>query len=418
MHPDRIEQANLASRYGQVRATTEALAQGLSAEDCALQSMPDASPVKWHMAHTTWFFETFVLEKHASRHEPFHPSFRYLFNSYYNSLGDQFSRPQRGMLSRPGLDDILRYRAHVDTRLQSLLEGKRLSAEVLTLVELGLNHEQQHQELILTDLKHLLSLNPLTPAYRKGALEPSAPAAALEFSRFEAGDVEIGHDGAGFAFDNELPRHRQHVAPFELASRPVTNGEFLAFVEDGGYRRPEFWLSEGRSIVTAQRGEHPVYWRKQEGAWYEFTLRGLQPLDPHRPLTHISHFAADAYAHWASARLPTEFEWEIAAGDAPLDGNFVESGELHPRATGAGALAAMHGDVWEWTLSSYAPYPGYKPAAGAVGEYNGKFMSNQYVLRGGSCATPASHIRRSYRNFFPSSARWQFSGVRLARDAG
>src|SRR6185503_2761619 len=278
-------------------------------------------------------------------------------------------------------------------------------------------HEQQHQELILTDLKHLLSLNPLAPAYRKGNLEPSAPAAPLEFRRFEAGNVEIGHDGTGFAFDNELPRHRQHVAPFELASRPVTNGEFLAFIEDGGYRRPEFWLSEGWNMVTTQRWEHPVYWHKLDGAWYEFTLRGLQPLDRHRPLTHISHFAADAYAHWASARLPTEFEWEIAAADASLDGNFVESGELHPRPTAAGALAAMHGDVWEWTHSSYAPYPGYKPAPGAVGEYNGKFMSNQYVLRGGSCATPASHIRRSYRNFFPSSARWQFSGLRLARDA-
>ena len=392
MHPDRIEQADLAARYMRVRAATEALAQGLSPEDCALQSMPDASPVKWHLAHTTWFFETFVLEKHASPHEPFHPEFRYLFNSYYNALGEPFSRAQRGMLSRPGLDEILHYRAHVDTRLRGLLEGRPLPRAALELVELGLNHEQQHQELIVTDFLHLLSLNPLLPAWHRKIPEKET-SAPLSFSRFEGGDVEIGHDGAGFAFDNELPRHRQHVAPFELASRPATNGEFLAFVEDGGYRRPEFWLSEGWGAVNAQRWEHPVYWRKRDGAWHEFGLHGLQPLDPARTACHLSHFETDAYAHWAGARLPTEFEWEVASP------------------------ALRHGEVWEWTTSSYAPYPGYKPAAGAVGEYNGKFMSNQYVLRGGSCATPASHIRRTYRNFFPSSARWQFSGVRLARDA-
>jgi len=382
-----IAQADLAARYPRIRAGTAALAQGLSAEDCAAQSMADASPVKWHMAHTSWFFETFVLEIHAAGHPPFHPQFRYLFNSYYNALGEQFARPQRGLLTRPGLEEILRYRVHVDERMQALLGGKALPAEALATVELGLNHEQQHQELIVTDFLHLLSHNPLLPAWRKeisGAGKPTP----MSFSRFEAGEVEIGHDGAGFAFDNELPRHRQHVASFELANRPVSNAEYLAFIEDGGYRRPEFWLSDGWALAKAQGWERPIYWREKQ----EFTLHGLQPLDPARPVTHISHFEADAYAHWAGARLPTEFEWEVASP------------------------AIGHGEVWEWTSSSYAPYPGFRPAPGAVGEYNGKFMSNQYVLRGGSSATPAGHGRRSYRNFFPSHARWQFSGVRLARD--
>jgi ergothioneine biosynthesis protein EgtB len=352
--------------------------------------MPDASPVKWHLAHTTWFFETFVLERHAGGHRPFHPAFRFLFNSYYNAVGEQFPRPQRGMVSRPGLQEVLRYRAYVDAGMARLLGGRALSAEALDLVELGLQHEQQHQELILTDVKHLLSLNPLEPAYGARAPHPARTAQPLAWRACEGGAVEIGHDGTGFAFDNELPRHGQLLVPFEIASRPATNGEYLAFVEDGGYRRPELWLSEGWQAVLAQRWEAPLYWRRRDGAWHEFTLRGLQPLDPECPVSHVSHFEADAYARWANARLPTEFEWEHAARDG--------------------------GQVWEWTSSSYGPYPGYRPAPGAVGEYNGKFMSNQYVLRGGSCATPAGHARRSYRNFFPSAARWQFSGVRLARD--
>jgi ergothioneine biosynthesis protein EgtB len=394
MQPEntRIEQADLTVRYPQVRDATEALTLELSAEDCAAQSMPDASPVKWHMAHTTWFFETFVLERHAARHQPFHPEFRYLFNSYYNALGEQFSRPQRGLLTRPGLEEIRRYRTHVDARMRDLFAGRMLPVEALALIELGLNHEQQHQELIVTDLLHLFSLNPLSPACRKEPEIKIGPI-PLSFIRVDAGDVEIGHDGAGFAFDNELPRHRQYVAPFEIANRPVSNAEYLEFVEDGGYRRPEFWLSGGWALATAQRWEQPMYWRRRDGAWREFTLHGLLPLDPQRSARHLSHFEADAYAHWAGARLPTEFEWETAS-------------------------PPMQGEVWEWTSSSYAPYPGFKPAAGAVGEYNGKFMSNQYVLRGGSSATPAGHIRRSYRNFFPSYARWQFSGLRLARDLG
>jgi len=393
MKPDHaaLAQGELVERYPWIRKESARLAQGLSAEDCALQSMPDASPVKWHLAHTTWFFETFVLERHAPGYRPFHPAFRYLYNSYYNAVGEQFPRAQRGLVSRPGLDEVLRYREHVDLRMGGLLAGRTPSDEVLSLVELGLHHEQQHQELVVTDFKHLLSLNPLEPAWLPGAPAP-ARAAPLAWQAHPGGEADIGHDGAGFAFDNEMPRHRHLLAPFELASRPATNAEFLAFVEDGGYRKPELWLSEGWAAVTMQRWEAPLYWRKRDGAWQEYTLHGPRPLDPQAPAAHLSHFEADAFASWSQARLPTEFEWESAAQG--------------------------YGEVWEWTSSSYGPYPGYRPAAGAVGEYNGKFMSNQYVLRGGSSATPAGHARRSYRNFFPSAARWQVSGVRLARDAG
>jgi len=394
MKPDHapLAQAELAERYPRVREASASLAADLSAEDCALQSMPDASPVKWHLAHTTWFFETFVLQRFAAGYRAFHPAYRVLFNSYYNAVGEQFSRPQRGMLSRPSLDDVRAYRASVDAGMARLLGGPTLSGEALGLVELGLHHEQQHQELILTDLKHLLSLNPLEPAYGSVAPHPAADGAPLAWRAFDGGEADAGHDGAGFCFDNEMPRHRVLLVPFEIASRPATNAELLAFVEDGGYRRPELWLSEGWALASAQGWRAPFYWRRRDGGWHEFTLRGSAPLDPGAPAVHLSHFEADAFARWAGARLPTEFEWERAA----------------PRA----------GEVWEWTSSSYGPYPGYRPAAGAVGEYNGKFMSNQYVLRGGSCGTPPGHARLTYRNFFPSAARWQFSGVRLARDAG
>ena len=393
MKPDHapLAQGELAARYPLIRKDTGRLAAPLTPEDCALQSMPDASPVKWHLAHTTWFFETFVLQRFAVRYAPFHPGFRYLFNSYYNTVGEQYPRPQRGLLSRPALDEVLAYRAHVDERMRAMLDGPTLGDEALGLVELGLHHEQQHQELILADVKHLLSLNPLEPAYAADGAHPAAAAAPLEWRARDGGVADIGHDGTGFAFDNEQPRHRVLLAPFEIASRPATSGEYLAFVEEGGYRRPELWLSEGWAVAQAQRWEAPLYWRHRDGEWHEFTLAGARPLDADRPVSHLSHFEADAFARWAGARLPTEFEWEHAAG--------------------AG------GEVWEWTSSSYGPYPGYRPAAGAVGEYNGKFMSNQYVLRGSSCATPAGHARRTYRNFFPSGARWQFSGVRLARDA-
>jgi ergothioneine biosynthesis protein EgtB len=394
MKPDHaaLAQGELAERYPSIRSASGSLAAGLSAEDCALQSMPDASPVKWHLAHTTWFFETFVLARFVAGHRAFHPAYRVLYNSYYNAVGEQFPRPQRGMVSRPSLEEVRRYRTYVDERMAALLGGATLSDEALGLVELGLHHEQQHQELILTDVKHLLSLNPLEPVYGAHAPHPAGDGAPLGWRASGGGEAEVGHDGTGFAFDNEMPRHRALLVPFEIASRPATNGEYLAFLEDGGYRRPELWLSEGWSVACAQGWRAPFYWRSRDDGWHEFTLRGAVRLDPEAPVTHLSHFEADAYARWAGARLPTELEWEHAG----------------PRG----------GEVWEWTSSSYGPYPGYRPAAGAVGEYNGKFMSNQYVLRGGSCATPPGHARRTYRNFFPSGARWQFSGVRLARDAG
>jgi ergothioneine biosynthesis protein EgtB len=409
----------LAARFGVVRATTLALAAPLTAEDCALQSMPDASPVKWHLAHTSWFFETFVLERYVRGYRPFHPRFRSLFNSYYNAVGDRHPRPERGLLSRPSLDDVRGYRLHVERRLAPVFTQAAEDPDLAALLELGIHHEQQHQELILTDIKHLLSKNPLEPAYQRRRLRTAVAAPERRWLPCAGGLVEAGHAGADFCFDNELPRHRLFVAPFELASHPVTHGDFLAFVEDGGYRRPELWLSLGWDVVQAQRWQAPLYWEKRDGHWTTFTLCGRLEIDPTTPLVHVSYFEADAYARWAGARLPTEFEWECVAADAAVDGNFLESGALHPIALRAeprgGGPAHLFGDVWEWTQSPYAPYPGYAPAPGAVGEYNGKFMCNQYVLRGGSCATPRSHIRATYRNFFPPEARWQFSGLRLAR---
>jgi ergothioneine biosynthesis protein EgtB len=412
---------SLAERFLAVRNATRALAAPLSAEDCAIQSMPDASPVKWHLAHTTWFFETFVLERHDARRAPFNPAFKYLFNSYYNAVGERHPRPQRGLLSRPPLAEVLAYRDRVESDVAELLARGALPAPLQALVELGLHHEQQHQELILTDVKHLLSRNPQRPAYQK--TWPLTPVHARErqWVRFDQGPKQIGHDGNGFAFDNESPRHTVWIPDFELASHPVTHGDFARFIDDGGYRRPELWLSAGWDLVAARGWEAPLYWERIDGRWHTFTLRGMAPIEPNTPVCHVSFFEADAFARWAGARLPTEAEWEVAAAGAATEGNFLESGALHPlalrEAPAEGALAQMFGDVWEWTRSDYAPYPGFRTAEGAVGEYNGKFMANQYVLRGGSCATPASHIRATYRNFFPAEARWQFSGLRLARDA-
>ena len=375
--------------------------------------MPDASPVKWHLAHTTWFFETFVLVPHVAGYRPFDPAFGYLFNSYYNAIGERHPRPERGVLSRPSLEEVRAYREHVDTallRAGNLPEG---------LVELGLHHEQQHQELILTDLKHMLSRNPLKPAYQKQWPLTAIHARAPKWVGFAGGVHEIGHAGPGFAFDNETPRHKLWLEDYEIASHPVTHGDFLEFIADGGYRQPQLWLSAGWDTLRARGWEAPEYWTRRDGEWHTFTLHGEVPVDRNTPICHVSFFEAEAYARWVGARLPTEAEWEVAAREAPLSGNFLESGALHPLALRedppAGALAQIYGDVWEWTRSDYAPYPGYRPAEGAVGEYNGKFMCGQYVLRGGSCATPASHIRATYRNFFPPEARWQFSGVRLAK---
>ena len=423
----------LSERYAQVRAQTLALVAPLSEADCQVQSMPDASPAKWHLAHVTWFFETFVLERFEPAFRPYHPAYRVLFNSYYQGVGEQHPRPQRGLVTRPSLAEVLAYREAVDARMSALLQTGP-GAEVLALIELGLQHEQQHQELLLTDLLHLLSCNPLAPVYRPSVLSAGTVAAVPPaWVPLAGGLVEIGHARRGFAFDNEGPRHRVWLRPYALANRLVTNGEWAAFIDNGGYRHPRWWLAAGWDWVRAQGIEAPLYWRRdpsRPGDWLCFTLHGLVPLDETTPVTHLSAYEADAYARWRSAqeggtplRLPTEAEWEHAAeplaAAAIASGNFLESQALHPLpAVGAApGLRQMFGDVWEWTASSYSAYPGFRAWDGAVGEYNGKFMIDQLVLRGGSCATPRSHIRASYRNFFPAAARWQFSGLRLARDA-
>ncbi|MGA8050656.1 MAG: ergothioneine biosynthesis protein EgtB [Burkholderiales bacterium] len=415
-HPvARLE--SLLLDYERVRAQTRALAAPLSAEDCALQSMPDASPVKWHLAHTAWFFETFVLEPALPDFAPYRAEFRVLFNSYYVAVGARHPRPERGLLSRPSLEEVLAYRASVDERMHALVaRDPARAARLADTIELGLHHEQQHQELILTDLKHALSRNPTFPAYQEARERTSASPAPMRWTSLPDGVRQIGHDGAGFSFDNERPRHRVFVGDFELAERLATNAEYQAFIADGGYRRPELWLSEGWDVASSQRWEAPLYWIEGEGGWRQFTLEGLCAIEPDEPVTHVSYYEADAYARWCGARLPTEAEWEIVAAAREVTGNFLESGRLHPAPLGAAKGGQFFGDAWEWTSSSYAPYPGFRAPAGAVGEYNGKFMVNQYVLRGGSCATPRSHIRASYRNFFPAAARWQFSGIRLARE--
>jgi ergothioneine biosynthesis protein EgtB len=413
----------LAERFGATRAESIRLIAGLSEEDCAIQSMPDASPLKWHLAHTTWFFEVFLLERYQRDFEPFDPAFRILFNSYYNSVGDKHPRPQRGLLSRPGLRHVLTYRSQVEQRMSALFDSLIGDTEFCRLVELGIAHEQQHQELMLTDLKHLLSCNPLLPAYRDGWPLTTASVVPMNWLSFDARLATIGTDAKTFAFDNERPEHRVWVDPFELATRPVTNGEVLDFIEDDGYRRPELWLSLGWDCVRNQGWQAPMYWRQIDQQWHVFTLRGFAPIARDAPAAHLSYFEADALARWFDARLPTEAEWELAAqlGSATIEGNFANTGVFHPlvpaRVHRSDELAQMWGDVWEWTQSSYSAYPGFKPDAGAIGEYNGKFMCNQYVLRGGSCATPRDQMRLSYRNFFPADARWQFSGLRLARSA-
>jgi ergothioneine biosynthesis protein EgtB len=411
-------------RYRDVRARTVALTAALSAEDCALQSMPDASPVKWHLAHTTWFFETFVVAPRNPRYRPFDPAFRMLFNSYYNGIGDQHPRAERGLISRPSRDEVLAYRHHVDDAMRACCDDARDDATLAALIELGLNHEEQHQELIVTDLTHLFSHNPAHPASFVGDEAPR-DAMPLRWIDCPAGIGHIGHAGDGFAFDNEGPRHRVWLERFELAARPVINGEYQVFIDDGGYRRPELWLSLGWDTVNVRGWTAPLYWRFVEGRWRAFGARGFRDLDPHAPVCHISFFEADAYARWADARLPTECEWEVVAGRAesePADGPsahatpYSSDALLAPRTVSGVRSDIGAGSVWEWTSSSYAPYPGFRPAIGAIGEYNGKFMCNQYVLRGASVATAPGHSRLTYRNFFPPDARWQWSGVRLARD--
>jgi ergothioneine biosynthesis protein EgtB len=410
--------ASLLERYRAVRARSEELAAPLSAEDQAIQSMPDASPTKWHLAHTSWFFETFVLEAEVAGYRLFHPAYRVLFNSYYQSVGEQYTRAQRGLLSRPSQADVAAYRAHVDRCMEALLEKEPdLDARISDVTTLGLHHEQQHQELILTDAKHLLAQNPLLPAYRAGEPPPESAAAPLSWVGYAEGLRQIGHAGAGFAFDNESPEHRVFLAAFELASRPVSNAEWLQFIEAGAYRDPAHWTSDGFAWAQSRAIDAPLYWLRRDDAWWVQTLAGPEPLRPDDPVCHVSWYEAEAYARFAGARLPTEAEWEVAAREVPVTGNLAESGLLHPRAPRRGGAlpAQLFGDVWEWTASPYTPYPGFRAVAGALGEYNGKFMANQMILRGGSCATPASHIRPTYRNFFYPDARWQFSGLRLAR---
>jgi len=410
--------SSMLLRYQAVRAHTGALAAVLSPEDSTAQSMPDASPAKWHLAHTTWFFETFVLLPYLAGYEAAHPAYRVLFNSYYDGVGARHPRAQRGLLTRPSLQEVLAFRHNVDERMLELLSLPVLPPSLTALVELGLHHEQQHQELLLTDIQHLLSCNPLWPAYSKAPMPRSmAPTHPFPWLKGAQGVVEIGHSpGAGFAFDNESPRHRVYLAPHEVAGRLSTNAEYAAFVADGGYTQPQWWLAEGWDWRSQQQLSHPLYWYPSNGQWQAFGLYGMQPLDMHAPVVHMSFFEADAFARWSGARLPTEAEWESAASTTPLPQHAPANPmRLLPHTT-ADDPQQWHGQVWQWTQSSYAPYPGFQVAEGAVGEYNGKFMVNQYVLRGSSCATPPGHSRHSYRNFFPATARWQFAGVRLARD--
>ena len=409
--------ADIARRFSEIREQSRKLAAPLSPEDQCIQSMPDASPTKWHLAHTTWFFETFILTSFADGYAVFDPSYNYLFNSYYEQIGARHARPERGMLTRPALDDIHAFRDHVDAAMKAFLETGP-AEDVLNLVELGLQHEQQHQELLLTDIKHALSMNPLFPAYHRPRPMDATRNREHGWVDHPGGLVEIGHDGGGFAFDCEGPRHKVWLEPFRLATHPVSNGEYIRFIEDGGYQTAELWLSDGWAMCQEQGWEAPYYWRQDDdGAWRIFTLSGLRPVDPDSPVCHVSYYEADAFARWAGARLPREAEWEAIAASQAISGHFAGNDIFHPTPATTEGLAQMFGDVWEWTGSAYASYPGYQPAEGAVGEYNGKFMSGQMVLRGGSCVTPENHIRASYRNFFHPWARWQFSGIRLAKDA-
>jgi ergothioneine biosynthesis protein EgtB len=414
----RAQRADLlATRFAEVRQTTEVLATPLTPEDQTVQSMPDVSPTKWHRAHTSWFFETFLLEPTLAGYRSFHPAFAYLFNSYYEGVGARYPRPRRGVVSRPGVTEVAEYRRHVDRAMGALLGGA-VTAEVADLIELGLHHEQQHQELLLMDIKHVLSCNPLQPAYTTVTVAEPATVAPLQWTEHGGGLVDVGHEGSAFSFDNECPRHAVHLEPFALADRAVTCGEWMAFMADGGYQRPDLWLSDGWATAQAEGWDCPLYWFRVVDDWWLFTLGGPQLVDPAEPVCHVSYYEADAFARWSGARLPTEAEWEtVAAGAGAGDrgaGKFLDTSVLHPRP--AGPSPSLFGDVWQWTSSAYSPYPGFQPAPGAVGEYNGKFMVNQYVLRGGCCVTPPDHVRTTYRNFFPPSARWAFSGLRLARD--
>ena len=411
--PQSSPYSGLLRRYREIRGTTVKLTEPFSVEDQLLQSMPDASPTKWHLAHTSWFFETFILAPHVSDYRPFDARYKHLFNSYYKQIGSHPYRASRGLMARPSLEEVHAYRGWVDNQMEGYLD--QVTDGTSALVELGLNHEQQHQELILTDMKHALwsmPLHPEPPRHLRMVRDPTP----FDWIDIAGGIYEVGHSGRGFAFDNEGPRHEVLLAPFQIASRQVTSGEYLEFVRDGGYSRPELWLSDGWDTVCAQAWKAPLYWEERDGEWFDFRFLGPEEIDAATPVCHVSYYEADAYARWAGSRLPREEEWEIAAMQVqPAEsGVFLEDGGYHPHPA-RGPAQQWLGNVWEWTASPYTPYPGFAPEKGAIGEYNGKFMCNQFVLRGGSCATPASHIRTTYRNFFPPQARWQFMGIRLAK---
>ena len=421
--PVADRRASLIEQYHQVRQFTHYLCEPLVTEDYVIQSMPDVSPTKWHLAHTSWFFETFILRPHLDQYRLLNAHYPFLFNSYYVQAGERHCRMQRGLLSRPTVDEIYGYRAYVDRHMEMLIQQiDDAEFDMLhRLVEIGLHHEQQHQELLVTDIKHVFSINPMYPVYRDRQQDADAGTSPLAWHPFQEGIYEIGHSSKEFCFDNEQPRHRAFLESFSFASRLVTNEEYLAFMEDGGYERPELWLSAGWATLQEQQWLAPLYWSKDESGWNQFTLSGLRPVVLSEPVTHVSYFEADAFARWSGYRLPTEQEWEVAAAHEPIHGSFVDAGHFHPQpdsdwgGDGAAGPQQLFGEVWQWTQSQYSPYPGYRPAPGALGEYNGKFMCNQFVLRGASCATPKSHARTTYRNFFPPDSRWQFMGIRLAR---
>src|SRR3972149_8317657 len=402
----------LKNYFVRVRAFTEKLCEPLEIEDYVIQTMPDVSPTKWHLGHTSWFFEAFVLGKANSNYKSVNPLYAYLFNSYYIQAGERWFRPNRGLLSRPTVKDIFAYREFVNENVLEFIDNsdEKIYKDFAPIIKIGLNHEQHHQELLLTDIKHVLSINPLNPIYSEREIVSKNESPKIKWKEFEGGVVEIGNDGSEFTYDNELPRHKEFLNPFKISNRLVTNGEVIEFIEDGGYKNAPLWLSDGWATVEKEKWQAPLYWEKKDGEWWNFTLNGIRKVNPAEPVTHISYYEADAFASWRTLRLPTEAEWEVASGNLPYKGNFVETYNFHPvpLENSDNNLNQMYGDVWEWTRSSYSPYPGYKTLPGALGEYNGKFMSNQMVLRGGSCATSQTHIRKTYRNFFPPHSRWQF----------
>jgi ergothioneine biosynthesis protein EgtB len=411
---------NLLNRFKAVRNFSLEICKPLITEDYVIQSMPDVSPTKWHLSHTSWFFETFVLKEASDNYKSLHPRYAYLFNSYYIQAGDRFERPKRGLLSRPSVKEVFQYREYVDQYMLDFLEksDEKTFKKLAKVVEIGLHHEQQHQELMLTDIKHVFSVNPLYPVYIDTENKKAENLLSAKWISFEEGVYEIGYNENGFSYDNESPQHKEYIRPFSLASRLITNGEYIKFVEEGCYKKPELWLSDGAATISSENWQAPLYWEKIDGEWWNFKLTGFKKVNPDEPVCHVSFYEADAFARWTGARLPTEAEWEVAASTINIKGNFVEDKNFHPIPVEKenNELKQMYGDVWEWTRSSYSPYPGYKTLPGALGEYNGKFMSGQMVLRGGSCATSRTHIRKTYRNFFPPNARWQFMGIRLAAD--